>query len=516
MKPMYYADIYLRISKEDGDKEESESIANQKAMALSYADSLPDVHIHKIRIDDGCSGVDFNRPAFLQMMQDIHAGIVNCVIVKDFSRFGRNYIETGRYIQVLFPNMGIRFIAIGDSYDSAEGQGHINNIIVPFKNMVNDAYCADISAKVRSHLAIKRKKGDFIGAFAVYGYIKDSDNRNRLIVDDFAADVVRDIYMWKLSGMSAISIANRLNEYGILSPMEYKRFLGLRYSTSFKLNHTAKWQAKAVIRILTNEVYAGTLEQGKRTTPSYKVHKLINVPKEQWERAENAHEPIIDVGLFNTVQELIEYDTRALSSGGKARPLSGVIICADCGAAMVHKTNTKNGKHYGYYVCSAHRADKSFCSTHNISSSACENAVLAALKAFVVFDQKEDPAHNQRNEHKLAARLAAKQEEKQRDSSYRTRLCESYSDGIISFDDFISLAADYDAKIIEATAAIGVMENELHTIAAGPKKCHNQHELSREMVVAFVKRVDVHKGHKISVLFRFCGDYAGGNLISEK
>jgi DNA invertase Pin-like site-specific DNA recombinase len=281
---IYETDIYVRLSKEDGDKEESDSITNQRDLILDYVKSMPDIRIHKIRVDDGYSGVTFNRPAFDEMIDDIKNGIVNCVIVKDFSRFGRNYIEAGKYIQVLFPRTGIRFIAVNDSYDSAKEQGYAGNIIVPFKNMVNDAYCADISTKVRSHLEVKRKKGDFVGAFAVYGYTKDESNHNRLVIDDFAADVVKDIFVWKLNGMSALGIAERLNENGILSPLEYKRYMGLRFSTKFKLNTSAKWQAKAVSRILTNEVYLGVLEQGKRLTPNYKIRQRVDVPKEQWVR----------------------------------------------------------------------------------------------------------------------------------------------------------------------------------------------------------------------------------------
>ena len=260
----YVADLYLRLSKEDGDKEESDSIGNQRLLIEDYLKSMPDITVHKVRVDDGYSAVDFLRPDFMAMMEDIKAGIVNCVIVKDFSRFGRNYIETGKYIQVLFPRAGVRFIAVNDAYDSAKAQGSANNIIVPFKNIVNDAYLADISVKVRSHLEVKRKKGYFVGAFAMYGYMKDAANKNRLVIDDFAADVVRDIFIWKLEGLSAAGIADRLNLNGILSPLEYKRFAGVKYASNFKVNATAKWTAKAVFRILQNAVYTGVLEQGKR------------------------------------------------------------------------------------------------------------------------------------------------------------------------------------------------------------------------------------------------------------
>jgi len=518
---MYYADVYLRLSKDDGDKEESESIANQKSLILDYISSLPDVYVHKIRIDDGYSGVNFNRPAFAEMIEDINAGIVNCVVVKDFSRFGRNYIEAGRYIQVLFPRCGVRFIAVNDSYDSAKEQGYISNIIVPFKNMVNDAYCADISTKVRSHLEIKRKKGDFVGAFVVYGYMKDENNHNRLVVDSFAADVVRDIFIWKIDGMSALGIAERLNESGILSPMEYKRYIGLRYTTSFKLNVSAKWQAKAVSRILANEIYVGVLEQGKQTTPNYKVRKRIDVPREQWARVEDAHEPIIERSLFDTVQKLLRQDTRAASKNSVVRPLSGIIFCSGCGAAMVHKSNSKNGKRYGYYVCSTHRADKSVCSTHIINSDACEKAVLAALQTHIssFFDMEliaqyaEEPIHDKDNVRKLTARLKVKQEELRRNNEYRMSLYESYKNDIIPHDDFIDFKANYDTKIRDAEAVIAIMKEEIGRMAENKpqgngwmsifKAFIDAKTLTRKMAVELLDRVIVCEKGRMMVDFQY-------------
>jgi DNA invertase Pin-like site-specific DNA recombinase len=522
---IYNADIYLRLSKDDGDKEESDSIANQRALILDYVKSMPDIRVHKIRVDDGYSGIDFNRPAFTEMIDDIKAGIADCVIVKDFSRFARNYIEAGKYIQVLFPRSGIRFIAVNDLYDSAKVQGYTGNIIVPFKNLVNEISSADTSARVRSSQKTKREKGDFIGAFAVYGYMKDENNRNKLVPDGFAADVVRDIFLWKLNGLSAYSIAERLNTSGVLSPMEYKRYAGLRFSTKFKVNATAKWQAKAVFRILTNEVYLGVLEQGKRVTPNYKVRKRVDVPKEQWVRIEGAHEPVIERPLFNTVQELLKQDTRAASKNMNVRPLSGVIVCAGCGGAMVHKTNTSNGKRYGYYVCSNHRADKTVCSTHIISASACENAVLGAMKAHtsLILDIEkitrcaENLAYCQDSVRRLTTRLEAKRDEMKRSCEMRLSLHESYREGVINRDDFVSFKASYDEKIQDAEAAIITLKQEIEKAAAGEAENHgwidvfkaymNAETLDRKMVVELVEKIAVHENGRIEVIPRYNSEF---------
>jgi len=412
-----------------------------------------------------------------------------------------------------------------DSYDSIKEQGYTSNIIVPFKNMINDAYSADISVKVKSHLEVKRRRGDFVGPFAVYGYIKDPGNNNRLIVDPFAADVVKDIYVLKLKGLSALGIAEKLNKCGILSPMEYKRYAGSRFSTSFKLNPSTKWQAVAVTRILENEIYTGVLEQGKRITPNYKVRKRINVPKEDWVRVENTHEAIIDRRMFMTVQELLKQDTRASSRYVAVKPLSGIIVCADCNAVMVHKTNTKNGKKYGYYVCSAHRANKEMCSTHNISAEVCEAAVLMVLKIHTsaILDIKginaaaNVMAYSQGNVRRLTARLEAKHEELRRNNEFRFSLYESYKDGVIPREDFTGFKANYDVKIAETEAAIAAIKTEIECAVASEMQQHdrtdlfknflNAESLSRKMVVMFLKRVTVHKKGRLTVDFRYANEF---------
>ncbi|MCL1842880.1 MAG: recombinase family protein [Defluviitaleaceae bacterium] len=370
---------------------------------------------------------------------------------------------------------------------------------------------------------MKRKSGAFVGAFAVYGYMKDSSNHNMLVVDKFAADVVNDIFNWKMDGLSSLGIAERLNERGILSPMEYKRYSGLSYNTPFKKKTTAKWQAKAVSRILANEIYVGILEQGKRITPNYKVRKRVNVPREQWARVENTHEPIIERELFYTVQELLKQDTRAASKNSEVRPLSGIIFCADCKAAMVHKTTTKNGKRRGYYVCSAHRANKEICSTHVIRSDDCETAVIEALKNYISSIIEIDEvlacvgnfAYSQGIPRKLTARLEAKKEELRRNNEYRLSLHESYADGIIRREDFINFKSKYDIKIQEAEAAIISIKEEIAAAAGGLqnhawannfKSYKNFDSLARKMVVKLLKKVMVHENGRITVYFHYSAE----------
>lgn len=363
-KKIYHAAIYVRLSKEDGDvatagKRESNSISNQKDLIKNFLKDKKDIVVVSERVDDGYSGSNFERPAFQMMLEDIKKGIVDCVVVKDLSRFGREYIDAGKYIERLFPALGVRFIAVNDHYDSLEGKSQADEIVIPFKNLINDAYCRDISIKIRSHLEVKRKNGEYIGAFTPYGYQKDSDNKNKLVIDVYAAGIVKEIYRMKLSGMSQTAIANALNKQGVLSPMEYKHSLGIRIQDNFKTHEQAEWSAMSVKRILENEVYTGTLVQGKRTTPNHKVKKLLKKPETDWVRIEKNHEAIVSEREFALVQRLLGIDTRTSPNEEKVYPLSGLVVCGDCGAMMIKRDVPAGGKVYAYYICSRHAANSS-------------------------------------------------------------------------------------------------------------------------------------------------------------
>lgn len=284
--------MYLRLSREDSEvgtiaafgtaekkdgtfKAESNSIGSQRELIRSFIEGQMDMELFDCYADDNYSGSDFNRPEFKRMMRDIEAGRVNCVIVKDLSRFGRDYIETGRYLERVFPALGVRFIALTDHYDSFSADAGERNIVLPVKNFINDSYCRDISVKVKSQLAVKRGNGECLAAFAVYGYQKSPENRNKLLVDDYAAGIVRRIFAWKIEGMAASAIAEKLNAFCILSPREYKKSLGLNYRGGFSGGNSSKWSDTAVKRILTNEIYLGHLVQGKTERINYKIKKCV-------------------------------------------------------------------------------------------------------------------------------------------------------------------------------------------------------------------------------------------------
>ena len=240
-------------------KSESNSIRSQRELIKAFLQEQNDIELYDSYVDDGRSGSNFDRPEFKRMIKDIEAGKVNCIIVKDLSRFGRDYIESGRYIQKIFPALGVRFIALTDYYDSLYANTGESGIVLPVKNFINDSYCRDISIKVRSQLEVKRRAGEYLSAFAVYGYRKSTENKNKLMIDPCAAEIVRRIFEWKISGMAASAIAKKLNDLYILSPREYKKSLGFNYQGGFFGENEARWSSSTVKRILTNEVYLGHL-----------------------------------------------------------------------------------------------------------------------------------------------------------------------------------------------------------------------------------------------------------------
>lgn len=379
----YYAAAYLRLSKEDhnGNVIESNSIKLQRELVYSFVQKQTDIEIYDIYIDDGYSGTDFQRPEFKRMIEDLSLKKVNCIIVKDLSRFGRDYIEVGRWIQKTLPAFGARFIAITDRYDSKTATKSENFFLLPIKNFMNDSYCQDISQKVRSHQRIKREKGEFIGAFSVYGYNKSQKNRNHLEKDPYAARIVRKIYEWRLAGSSMLAIAERLNQAGILSPMEYKRLNGEDYYTGFCTNVCSRWSAASVKRILENEIYTGTLVQGKKERVSYKVKKSLPKKKEEWIRVFDCHEAIITREEYDIVQKLLQVPVRAGKNTGRSHLFTGLLFCADCGKPLIRRINRYKGKEKVFYICSTKNKGLG-CSRHSIEESILQGYICKIIKCF--------------------------------------------------------------------------------------------------------------------------------------
>ena len=520
---MWNACLYVRLSKEDGDKEESDSITNQKVLLRDYAETLANINLIDEFVDDGYSGASFERPSFIKMMGEIKSGRINCVIVKDLSRFGRNFTETGKYLEQIFPFLGVRFLSVTDRIDSMSQRSHGDRIIVPFKNLINDAYCRDISIKIRSQLEIKRKKGDFIGSFSVYGYLKDEKNHNRLVPDDFASDIVRNIFKWKIEGLSQQGIADRLNKMGTLSPMEYKKSIGLNFTSTFKINSKAKWSAVAVGRILKDEIYIGILAQGKRSTPNHKVKKEIAKPKEDWVRVYDSHEPIISKGDFELANNLLLKDLRISPKEETVFVFSGIARCSDCGMNMIRKTVPSGSTKYFYYVCKNSKTKK--CTTHSISEKLLEELVLSALQTHISNIQNLEQILafidtlpiKQEEVQRIDKQLVKINEELNRYKELKFSLYESFQNKIIDEDEYRELKESYSKKSDEAEKAALRLSGEIEKILTnkGEKsfwienfKTHsNITELTRKTVVSLIDEIIIYDGKRIGINFKYNYNY---------
>lgn len=377
----YNAALYLRLSKEDGDKEESYSISNQRDLGLDYLSRHPEIKLAYTMVDDGYTGSNFQRPDFQRMIDLITKGKINCVVVKDLSRFARNYSGSGYYLEKLFPTMGVRFISINDNIDFLTDDDSNTKLIMAFKNVLNDSYIRDISVKIRSQFEIKRKKGEYIGAFVTYGYLKSAEDKHKLVVDRYAAEIIKSIFNMRMQGISASAIADKLNATNVPSPAEHKKETGSNFRANLQKKYEAKWSAKAVIRILKNEIYTGTLIQGKNTTVNYKVKKVVERDESEWAVIPNNHEAIISKEQFDAVQKIIACDTRVKPGNKTPYLFSGFIECADCHSSLVRRCNKSNDKTYAYYMCSTNKLGLG-CSSHRVNENVLHIAVLTAVNTY--------------------------------------------------------------------------------------------------------------------------------------
>lgn len=376
--------MYLRLSKEDGEKTESNSISNQREIINSYA-RKNQITMIKEYVDDGYSGANFDRPNFKEMIKAAYDRKFNTIIVKDLSRFGRDYIEAGKYIQRIFPENGIRFISVNDNYDSKSADINDTHLILPIKNFINDSYCRDISNKVKSSQKIKREKGDFISAFAPYGYKKSENNKNKLVVDEQVANNIKNIFDMKLLGYSSKAIADELNHLGVLTPRKYKESQGFKCN-GFQNTKGGNWSAKTVNRIIENEVYIGNTLQGKSVTLSYKNKKQIEKEKEEWIRAENTHEAIISKEVFTIANTMLKRDLNNSRGKDKIDIFTGMLFCKECGSSLIRRTVKYKKREEIFYICSKYNKEKS-CTRHSIKEETLIKAVSKIMKSYIEFNE---------------------------------------------------------------------------------------------------------------------------------
>ena len=516
---IFRAIAYYRLSKDDGKNHESDSIANQRMLIHAYLEKHPNIILVDEADDDGYTGTNYDRPGFRKVMGCINAGKVNCVIVKDLSRMGREYIETGKYLEMIFPSLGVRFIAINDDLDS-EKRSSGDDLIVPIKNIMNESYCRDLSKKLRYQFRIQRSNGEYLGAFVSYGYCKSPDDKHKIVIDEYAAEVVKGIFSLFFQGYSQNMISDYLNGENILTPAEYKQSLGLKYRTNFQIATKAKWSVVQINRILTNPIYIGTLVQGKRGTPNYKV-KMMRVRKEdEWTIVENNHPAIVDPLMFALVQKMLLRDTRRVPGNDVLLPLAGVLFCADCNRSLLRRGVTRGKKKFYYYVCSTYKRGGG-CSSHSFEQGKLEQTVLHAvvnqINMIVEMDQllRDIGANDIQSIRvkRLDMMIAQKHKDIDGYQDFRMNLYEAFCDQLIERDEYDKMRSKYGQMIADAQNAVKKLEQERHEIVS----TQNVHsgwiqqfvqyqgitELTREVVVTLIDRIYVYEDKRIRIDFNY-------------
>lgn len=376
--------LYVRLSEEDKKGQQSESIKSQKSYLESFVKTIDSLNSYKFYVDDGYTGGNFDRPAFQRMMSDIIAKRINCVVVKDLSRFGRNYIEMSKYLQVIFPTLETRFISLNDNYDSEISDEPIDTLLIGLYGLMNEEYLKDCSIKSKMSHNLRATRGLFTSPVAPYGYKRDKNDIHRLVVDEEVKDIVKLIYELFIKHKSFMAVTKILSERGITTPSEYKQMQIDGYYTNRLTNKEHIWSRDTVTTILKNEVYIGNMVQHKREIINYKTKECKKLPKSEWITIENTHEPIIDKDTFNLVQSLIVDKKRVYYKGNSTQPdnyFSGLLVCGDCNTKMTY-VNDKNRK-YTFYKCKLKSMSTNLCKSEIVKTQELAKVVLKIIQQFI-------------------------------------------------------------------------------------------------------------------------------------
>ena len=500
--------MYLRLSREDGDSSESNSISNQRQIIKSYAKEN-DIKLSYEYVDDGFSGSNFDRPHFKNMIDDLNKGNFNIIIVKDLSRFGRDYIESGKYLQKIFPEKGVRFISVNDNYDSENADMSDTHLILPIRNFINDSYCRDISMKVKSSKEVKRKNGEFIGAFAPFGYKKDDKDKHKLVIDKEVSHIIERIFNMKIEGYSSKAIADFLNSIGTITPSKHKENNGDNFNTGFVVKN-AKRDAKMINRIISNKVYIGVLEQGKTTKLNYKSKKEIDVSKEDWIVIQNAHEPIISKSIYLLANKMLLRDVK--QSKDKPCILSGMLYCKDCGSPMVRrKVKAKDGYNI-FYICSEYN-NTGDCSRHSIKEEYIIKATIHALNDYLskYNELLEKVSAIDVSKLTLKVDFDSLNAEKKKYERLRQSLYMDLEEELITTEEFEKFRNNYLIKIREIEKQIITKQNIVEELKA---KINDKGSLVSDIVpnidsdnlnrlslVSFIDRIEIGEDNAIHFIF---------------
>ena len=526
----YRTAAYVRLSVVDSGKPGADTIEGQKNLLLHFIENEKSLSLYGLFCDNGRTGTDFERPEFEKLMEAVKHGEVDCIVVKDLSRFGRNYKETGNYLERIFPFLGVRFIAVNDGFDTLTAERGADGYLVPLKNLINEVYSKDISKKSGSALATKQKNGDFIGAWAPYGYRKCSDDPHKLEPDEATAPIVRQIFQWRVDGMSVTRIAKKLNDSGIPSPSAYLYNTGVCKTEKY---NGAIWHIQAVKIILTRQVYIGHMVQGTKRQSFYENRRQYKKPQEEWVIVENTHEPIIDRDTFEKVQEIMrQRNEEYFEKLGRfsylettENILKGLIYCADCKRPLVRYKNVSHNKKLWYtFICQTHSNDITSCPKKNIREDALIPMLMQAIQTQIELAADMDelvrrvnssPKHRKRTAD-LQGRLDNAKKALKRYNNLYDSLYQNYVDKLMTEQEYITLKSRYKAEAEEAERLIEALtrqqaEESEHTpenrflTAFGSFK--GEDTLTKEMAQALIERVYVDGNSHIEIIFRYRDEY---------
>lgn len=516
------AALYLRLSKEDKDKliqgDDSASIRNQRLLLIDYA-LKRDYEIVGIYSDDDESGLFDTRPEFERMLRDAQAGRFDIVIAKSQSRFSRNIEHVEKYLHHYFPNMGIRFIGVVDGADTSDAGNKKSRQI---NGLVNEWYCEDLSANIRSAFKAKMKNGQYLGASCPYGYVKDPKNHNHLIIDEYAADVVRRIYRLYLQGYGKAKIGRILTEQGILIPTLYKReVLGIHYHNSHELATTRAWSYQTIHTILNNEVYIGNIVQNKSTNLSYKEKKHVRQPEDSWIRVTGVHEAIIDPNTFKKAQERQKIRTKTVNTDSGTGLFSGIVFCADCKHAMVRAYERRGHHKFTGYCCKTYKTQgRRVCTSHAVNYEQLKKTVLSAVKSEARRILTPDDIRclsKVRNTggitESIQTQICHMEKETARREIYKKRTYLNYMDGIISKEDYLSYMEEFNLDISKYKGQLAYLQKQLmeqkkqndkyDMWAEDFKNYINIDELTRGIVLELIEKIEVNEDGSINLFYKF-------------
>ncbi len=512
----YSAALYLRLSKEDEQKDgnDSESIKNQRSLLEEYAKQQK-LNVYDVYIDDGISGTTQERPSLQRMFRDIENKKVNMVITKDMSRLSRDYIYAGYYMEKFFPENRVRYISLLDGIDT-DTDGYASDII-PFKSVFNDMYAKDISKKITSVKHDKQRKGLFIGGKAAYGYKKSTKEKNRIVIDEPAAEIVRYIFDMALDGKSCREIAMILSKENIPTPAQYAKI-----NNSVNGPFSGKWSSERISEMLKNEVYIGNMVQGRVKKASYKSKKCIKLPRDEWTVVENTHEPLIDRITFEKVNMLIQ-SRNYTRSRTYEYPLKGLVFCHECGYSLgVINRKLAGNKEVLYFICRTYQRFTEYqkCTCHCVKVETVTNAVIEQVRIVCNnFLSKLNMAEINDETQKILQAEKRRQEKDVTDLKYKLKIVENKIDRI--YDDKLSGEIDdeifqrFYKKLKEEQSILTEkiltlkdsddkdIELNIENVKELVTRFLNAEEYSRELLVSLIERIELTENKEILIYFRF-------------